>query len=401
MKKALLGTTAIVGASLLAAGPAAAKPTVDIGGSLDFQVGWTTQDKEGWTPTPGGVQGPPTERGYGFFQRTVISINATDKTDNGMTWAFKLDLNADADGGPGAANGLKNGTARDAADKVTLDLSDAWGSVSVGADYTVFRTMSFGSKDAVKTAGSGGVDGAWARWYNNKSSSSMRFESSTTVRDSTTSTRVNYVTPRVMGFQGGVSYAPDRVSIGRYRAPEANTATTAVNTTSSLEQNWWVGAVNYVNKFGDFDVGLSAAAAEASNSNEAQKNTQSQHYAFVVGYGSWKVGGRYSVKPNSLDIASTSANTDYKQYDVGVGYTTGPWSLGLSYMRQENGVVDGVGTDSNDVWVFGTTYDMGAGLQLYGDLFHAKSKDPNTVNTAAGGSNNEGTGLITGVRVKF
>jgi len=55
MKKALLGTTAIVGASLLAAAPASAKPEVNIGGALDFQVGWTSQDREGWSPTPGGV----------------------------------------------------------------------------------------------------------------------------------------------------------------------------------------------------------------------------------------------------------------------------------------------------------------------------------------------------------
>jgi len=398
-RKALLGTTAIVGASLLAAGPAAAKPDFNIGGSLDFQVGWTSQDHEGWTPTPGGVQGPSTERGYAFFQRTLISIDATDKTDSGMQWEFKVDLNADADGGPGAANGLKDGTARDAADKVTLDLSDAWGSVSVGADYTVFRTMSFGSKDAVKSAGTGGVDGAWSRWYNNSSTGSARFESSTTVRDSTTSTRVNYVTPRVMGFQGGISYAPDRVSIGRYRAPEANVTSTAVNTNSNLEQNWWAGAVNYVNKFGDFDVGLSAVAAEAANSNDSMRNTHSYDYAFVVGYGDWKVGGRYSMKPSSLDVVSTDTNHDYNQWDLGVGYTTGPWSFGLSYMKEANGIINSTGTDSNDVWSWGTTYDMGAGLQLYGDLFHVKSTDGSA--TPLAGSHNQGTGLITGVRVKF
>ncbi|HTI86695.1 MAG TPA: hypothetical protein VL966_08825, partial [Alphaproteobacteria bacterium] len=77
-KKALLGTTAIVGASMLAAAPAAAKPQVTLGGGMDFQMGWTTQDREGWSPTPGGVQGPATERGYSMFQRTVININATD-----------------------------------------------------------------------------------------------------------------------------------------------------------------------------------------------------------------------------------------------------------------------------------------------------------------------------------
>ena len=51
------------------------------------------------------------------------------------------------------------------------------------------------------------------------------------------------------------------------------------------------------------------------------------------------------------------------------------------------------------MWAFGTTYDMGAGLQLYGDLFHVKATNGATVVTT--GSENEGTGLITGVRVKF
>src|SRR5689334_8280828 len=94
-RKALLGTTAIVGASLLAAAPAPAKPVVNIGGALDFQVGWTSQDREGWSPTPGGTVGPTTERGYSFFQRTLLTVNASDTTDSGMKWAFKLNLNAD------------------------------------------------------------------------------------------------------------------------------------------------------------------------------------------------------------------------------------------------------------------------------------------------------------------
>jgi hypothetical protein len=389
-RKALLGTTAIVGASLLAAAPASAKPVVNIGGALDFQVGWSSQDREGWSPTPGGTKGPSTERGYSFIQRSLLTVNASDTTDSGMKWAFKLNLNADADGGPGASNGLTDGTARDAADKVSLTLSDAWGQVSFGADYGVFRTLSFGSKDATKSAGTGGVDGNWARWYNRKSISGTRFESSTTVRDATTASRISYVTPRVAGFQAGVSYYMDRTTIGRFRSPET------VATGSDLEQNFWMGGVNYVNKFGDFDVGLSAVATEASNANELVQNTRSFAYGAVVGYAGFKVAGRYSVKPDSREVASTSTNTDYDQWDIGVGYTTGPWSLAVSFLRQEHGLTDATGSASNDVWAFGTTYDMGAGLQLYGEVFHA-----NTESDAASSTNNEGTGLITGVRVKF
>jgi predicted porin len=394
MKRLFLGTTAIVGASLLIGGRVEAKPTVTLGGAMDFQVGWTSQDREGFSPNPGGVIGPSSERGYSMFQRTIININASDTTDDGMKWAFKLNLNADADGGPNAANGLKDGTARDAADRVTLDLSDAWGLVSVGADYTVFRTLTFGSKNATKTAGSGGVDGNWSRWYNRTSITGSRFESSTTLHDSTTSSRISYVTPRFAGVQLGASYSMDRTTIGRFREPESNSGVSA-----NLEQNFWSGAINYVNKLGDFDIGLSAAAVEANNSNDLVQNTKSWQTGFTAGYGAWKVGVQYAETPEAGAIASTSTNSAYKQYDVGVGYTVGPWSLAASYLHQGQGITNGVGSLSNNVYAFGTTYDLGAGLSLYSELWHAKTRS--SAPNANPASNNEGTGLISGVRVKF
>jgi len=391
MKKALLGSTAIVGASLLVAGQAAAKPQVTLGGGMDFQMGWTSQDREGWSPTPGGVQGPATERGYSMFQRTIINISASDTTDSGMKWAFKVDLNADADGGPNASNGLKDGTARDAADKVTLDLSDAWGSVSVGADYGVFRTMNFGSKDATKSAGTGGADGSWSRWFNTKSIGAARFESSTTAHDSTTSSRINYVTPRFAGFQAGVTYAMDRTTIGRFREPESNAGVSA-----NLEKNFWQAGVNYVNKFGDFDVGLSLVGVTAKNTNDLKVDQKTYSTGFVVGYGDWKVGGRYSNEHREASLAKTDSNGGYHQWDLGVGYNLGPWAFALSTMQQKGGIVNGSGSTSQSVYAFGTTYDLGGGLAVYGELWHAKNKGGVT-----SASNNEGTGLISGVRVKF
>ncbi|HET9149742.1 MAG TPA: porin, partial [Alphaproteobacteria bacterium] len=192
MKKVLLGTTAIVGTSLLMAVPAGAKPTLKIGGAMDFQVGWTSQDREGWSPTPAGVQGPKTERGFDFYHKTLIFFKASDTTDSGMKWAFRVDLNADPDAGPndGDGGGLST-TGRDNANKATLTLSDAWGSVMVGDDYGPARTWAFGSKTAVKSAGTGGVDGNWNRWFN-RTSVSTRFETSTSARDSTNSSKIMY-----------------------------------------------------------------------------------------------------------------------------------------------------------------------------------------------------------------
>ena len=103
----------------------------------------------------------------------------------------------------------------------------------------------------------------------------------------------------------------------------------------------------------------------------ADKDTSTWALGATAGYGSWKVGARYAAEAGKAGDHETDTNTAYDQWDVGVGYTTGPWSFGLSYMRQEAGAVNSTGTDSTDLYAFGTTYDMGGGLQLYGDLVHA------------------------------
>lgn len=309
-----------------------------------------------------------------------------------MKWDFKLKLNADADGGPGAANGLKAGKARDASDAVTLALSDSWGQVTVGADHPVYDRMTYGSGDAVGAAGTGGVDGNWARWFNYKSVKNSRFEDGATTHDSTTSSKIQYVTPRIEGFQAGVTYNPDSISIGRFRSTDAPTQT--------LEKDWWAGAVTYTNKFADYDVSLSSGLEENSNTNPQSKNGLSGMFGALVGYDKWKVGARWSKKFRDGELLSTDTNTSFVMYDVGIGYTVGPWSLGVSYMGEKEGSLNSTGKDTQDTVALSATYDLGGGLQVYGDLFHNSDKGSSTAGSSSA-SNNDGVGLVSGVRVKF
>jgi predicted porin len=153
-----------------------------------------------------------------------------------------------------------------------------------------------------------------------------------------------------------------------------------------------------VNKFGDFDVGVSLVGVTAGNTNDLKVDQKTYSTGFVVGYGDWKVGGRYSNEVKEAGLAKTDGNGKYSQWDLGVGYNLGPWAFAVSTMQQQGGVVNGTGTDTQTVYAFGTTYDLGGGLALYGELWHAKNKG---AGAASSTSNNEGTGLISGVRVKF
>ena len=117
MKKLLLGTTALVGASF-AATAAMAAPEVRIGGYMDFQYGFSSQDTDGFGPAPG-TPTVATERGFGFVTDTEILIRVSDTLDNGLKWAVKIELEADADNA--------NGSANDNGDEVSIVFSGSWG----------------------------------------------------------------------------------------------------------------------------------------------------------------------------------------------------------------------------------------------------------------------------------
>jgi hypothetical protein len=263
--------------------------------------------------------------------------------------------------------------------------------VTVGADHPVYDRMTYGSGDAVGTAGTGGVDGNWARWFNFKSINNQRFEDGATTHNATTSSKIQYVTPRIAGIQAGVTYNPDSITIGRFRSTDAPTQT--------LEKDWWAGAVTYVNKFGGVDVGLSADLEENSNTNPSSRNGLSGSLGSLVGYENWKFGARVSKKFRDGETLSTDTNTGFKMYDVGLGYTTGPWALGVSYMHEDVGALNSTGTDTQDTYALSATYNLGGGLSIYSDLFHNKDKAGSP--SANPRSNNEGTGLVSGIRVKF
>ncbi len=97
MNKLLLGTTALVGASLLMAGGAyAAKPKVTWGGAIEFTAGGSDQDIEAKAfggSADAGSAGP--SLGYAFRTNSEIKFNAIGKTDAGMKWKSEVPLETD------------------------------------------------------------------------------------------------------------------------------------------------------------------------------------------------------------------------------------------------------------------------------------------------------------------
>lgn len=384
MKKLLLGTTAIVGASFVATA-AMAKPEVRIGGYMDFQVGMTSQDREGFGQGPGGVVAVPSERGYGFVSQSEVIVRASDKLDSGLTWALKIELYANSDDGNNPNDGSVDATT---ADEVSLSLSGGWGQVFFGNDDGPVDTMKTGGKRALRDAGTGGVGGNnWRRWANFTTASTRSWRSAADIRDTNDATKIAYITPRFAGFQAGVSFSPDRNDEGRYRDADNN----------GSEQSFWETAVNYDQKFGDFRVNVAGVATFADNENAQREDTRGWHVGALVSYGGFKVGTGYG-RENKGRLSKAATNGDTNGWDVGVGYNLGAWDFGVGYFRSETGNINSTGEHVLQVASLGATYNLGNGLVTYVDgiWFDIDSALNNT-----NSFDNEGMALITGISVEF
>jgi predicted porin len=382
MKKLLLGTTAIVGASFMATA-AMAKPEVRVGGFFNFQVGMTTQDRQGFGPSPGYPQTNP-ERGYGFVTDNEIIVRVSDKLDNGLAWAVKIELEANTDDGTNSTDTLTDAAT---ADEATLTLSGAWGQVFFGNDDGPADTMKTGAKRAVGDAGTGGIGGDFRGWVNWTTASTRYWSNADDPRDSSDATKIAYITPRFAGFQAGVSFSPDRDEEGRYRDPDNN----------GTEQSFWEGGINYDQKFGEIRVNLSAVGTLADMENEQREDTRSWAVGALVGFAGFNVGAGYG-RTNARNLAKTATNGRTMGWDVGVGYNLGAWDFGIGYLRSEAGRINSTGEHVIQVASAGVTYDMGSGLSVYieGIWFDVDSAANNATSF-----DNDGLALITGIGVEF
>jgi outer membrane protein OmpU len=183
--------------------------------------------------------------------------------------------------------------------------------------------------------------------------------------------RFTYFTPRFMGLQIGVGYAPKinvnpnaQLARGLTVGPNAgaasicgfNDATTASNcpTNDNSYQDMFDVGANYLNKFGDVTVALFGAFSyltfvpslnnSTSNANTATGANYTNWKQWVVGvqfgFAGFTVGGSYGY--DNLGLGSnyyTGVDNANRKFSAGIMYETGPWqmSFGWGYVVNNNG----------------------------------------------------------------
>jgi predicted porin len=374
MKKILLGTSALIGAALLASAATAGEdPKVTIGGFSNFEAGWTNSDFD------------QNERDRVFRNVNELHFNIAGKTDAGLGYGAEIDLQADIDGAGSTSTPGSTGSGSVARRTYGWLQGDNWGHLEFGSNDGVARTLKVDASSIARATG--GIDGDWTYFadVNGTKNPALSNGPAGTFTGAITNnfitaprlpvehgaasgfandafsndTKITYYTPRFSGFQLGVSYAPDLANRGQ--------ATSRVDTSAGGSTgDIWEGGINYENQFDNVGVAV-AATGETGSTKQTGVSTINDLGAWNVGaklsYMGFSLAGSYGDWRDSLDISGTKA--DY--WTVGGAYETGPFGASVTYLSSEDKTSVGAVSQKNkfqDISV-GVDYKLAPGLTPY------------------------------------
>ncbi|MEM1399251.1 MAG: porin [Pseudomonadota bacterium] len=315
MKKALLGTSALVAAGLLA-GPAAAQLELVVSGDVFTEIGFVSEDDDAGT-----------DRDYGTRNDADVNFIASGVAENGLKYGARIIMEG-AEGGDGDAGG-----------EASINLQSGFGTIVVGEDDGASSNIKFGAP----SAGTGILDGSFGGYVGG--GSILDFDTA----DSGDANKIYYSTQGTAlddaGVTLGLSWAPEADERGDARGQ-------ASRVQDSTENVFAVGA-SYEGSFGSTSFGVSGGYVYGD------QVTGDDHNAFQIGlkagFGAFEVGAQY------VDNDTAAAEDDHTLI-LGAGFSQGPWNFGAQLGFGEE--------DDQDEVSFGVgaTYAIAPGLSAQADV---------------------------------
>ncbi|MES2711263.1 MAG: porin [Pseudomonadota bacterium] len=422
MRKLLLGTTAVVGATLMAgtamaqmpiviepptamAGRATPALRVSLGGYFDVRAGYVNDDNDRNAVTStqaaaaasgnvGSIAG--SSRSFGrqrvdFQSDFELNVFVDGKAANGLTYGAVIELQVDNVGAGGTGT--------------SIDTDEFYGYLS----HPVFGTIRMGDEDnaanllqvRVPLVRGADTDNYWDEFlFRNGADGSPSLL--TSISDGSDVSKIIYLSPQFFGFDFGVSYAPnsgegERFALGRAQQPTISTAASVAQRDRSARRNEIAGGVRYRGTFGP--LGLTAGfSAMQSDSQQAYlaptaiqlvRRTTAYSGGIQLAAFGFTVGGEYTwgdYQGVSVGIAPNARGRESsRHYVIGATYTVpglgtqigGFWGQAV----QDNGRATATGdtaigrnvADRNQtVYSFGVVHPLAPGLQLYANYTHMR-----------------------------
>jgi len=317
MKKILLGTSALALAGAFASPAASAEWEMRVGGYMEQHVAYATSD-------PDNSPGKDAEYdGVDVKSDTEIHFSPVITLDNGIKFGARIELEG-------------TGKGDDQIDENYVYIEGSFGRLSIGEDDNAAYIMGYGAPDVTFVNINSGSESLWLPF-------DAAFGTTTTfISVEGDSVGLRYFSPRMAGFQVGVSYARDanRDSDDAQKDRDAD-----------LSDIFGVGA-NYVNSFGDFDIALSGGWT-GGDAAKGDSDPEAWSAGLNLGMSGFTIGGSYA------DWNKAGGNME--TFDLGVSYATGPWGVSFTYVHSE------LNDDDNgeiDKFLLGMDYKLAQGIRL-------------------------------------
>ena len=345
MKKILIATSALVAVAVAGQAQASEKIKLSVGGYMEQWAGIASQDDA-------------FDNINAFQSDTEVYFTGSTTLDNGIEVGVMIQLEGETSG--------------DQIDEQYLYINGSFGQARMGEGDGAAASMGI----TAPAVGPVGVnDGDLSNW--------VSVTMPDTVWDAGDDPKVTYYTPIMGGFRAGVSYTDS--ADAKNDGPGGDTGQ---NTTGGMPVVS-VG-LEYNGDFDGFSLGLSAVGEHQGSGEWFSVGTN-------VGFGNFTVGGSYAVKADDYGMAETETAKadDTKTFDVGVAYKMDAASVSLSYANGDF-VSDSVGNGSDvDTVDLGLAYALGAGVDWKTSIFWFNSDAKN------GGTDNDGYGAVTGIKLSF
>jgi len=398
MKKILLGTSGLFGAVALFAGAAAAQtPTVTVGGFLDFQAGFIDDDAA-------------EARTSAFRNDSEVSIRVDGKSDSGLGYGAVLDLEADVS--TDADNEGLN------AARTYLFLDSGVGRLELGSNTGAAEAMKIDASNIARATG--GIDGAWTYFANQPQDSALAgigltnnntlngvnfittpslpighgFTEGLADESTDNANKISYYSPRMSGFQFGVSYTPEVSDRGQ---------NIAANATNSVYSDVVDAAVSYEGSWDEVSLGLAAAYQQASGTGSASNystvvngaDIEAYNVGASLGFAGFTLAGSYGDWGDTTiaqGVAPATATVDSDYWTVGAGFDIGAIGTSVTYMESS------LGANDFENLVIGADYSLAAGLTPY---VEASLYEFDGTDSASVAADNDGTAIIVGTQLAF
>jgi hypothetical protein len=416
MKKALYGTTALATAALVAAGAGDAFAQEHGGGRIQIEVHgfmqqWLVGVDQDFNDTGSVNNRVPQERGYtvnqgwkaqSIDQKTNAEVCFVGQTtlDNGITVGVNVQLEAFRE---------QNGTA--GIDESFLFLqSDRFGRLQVGAKDGAASLLTVNAPDGGISVDDDG-DVTTLSMFRQDVAFSTALNSVVVTTEADFGADANaftYITPRLYGFQAGISYIPlatehnnpqiedgynSGVSAGlNYSNVFANGFGVRMNTglvrwqqncSTGTTQTQAVGIVGgapaVVNVFNAPATGAGGTATDQDGNctdlMDWRVGGQLSYAGFTVGggykqaYGSTGNGANYTASNGTVQRTNLLRNG--QAWSAGATYETGPYTVGVTYVQGSSvgWNIPGTGDVKSKIGTLSGTYVLGPGIRLIGGFF--------------------------------